>query len=70
MKEKTIIKELFEDIEKFGWDLVKDKIHFYKNAEKLQILNAVNEGISLCDCEFDDEANEYYNDTYGEEESN
>lgn len=70
MKQKTIITELFADIEKFGWKVVQDKINFYLKKEKQQIIDAVNEGISLCDCEFDDEANEYYNDTYGEEESN
>ena len=46
MKNKTIITELFEDIEKFGWNLVKDKIHFYKNAEKLQIYDSFIAGIT------------------------
>lgn len=75
MKQKTIITELFEDIEKFGWDLVKDKIHFYKNAEKLQIINAhysanielmkeiVPELLDKCLNDFED-AEQYHKETY------
>lgn len=71
MKQKTIITELFEDIEKFGWDLVKDKIHFYIKAEKLQLYDSFVEGITTALTEEPFYlAQKYYKETYGEEESN
>jgi hypothetical protein len=71
MKEKTIITELFADIEKFGWDLVKDKINFYKKAEKLQMYDSFVAGILT---PLTEEpiylAHKYHKETYGKEESN
>jgi hypothetical protein len=70
MKQDTIITELFADIEKFGWDLVKDKIHFYKKAEKLQIFDSFVGGITTALTEEPIYlAQKYYNETYGKEES-
>lgn len=81
MKNKTIITELFEDIEKFGWKVVQNKINFYLKKEKQQILDShydaairiveikFPEKIEKCTNDFQD-AEQYYKETYGEEESN
>lgn len=69
MKQKTIITELFEDIEKFGWKVVSDKIKFYTRAEKDMLnLSYLKGKIDKANDSGDFE--QYYNNNYGEEESN
>ena len=69
MKNKTIIEELFADIEKFGWDLVKDKINFYTRVEKDMLnLSYLKGKIDKTNDSGDFE--QYYNNNYGEKESN
>lgn len=76
MKQKTIITELFADIEKFGWKVVKDKINFYRRKEKQQIKNAYDsedrEVYTSEERDYNKElsSDEYYIKTYVEEESN
>lgn len=65
MKQKTIITELFADIEKFGWKVVQDKINFYLKKEEEQIETAVTYGNRM---EFYDGSEtagkQYYKETY------
>lgn len=76
MKQKTIITELFADIEKFGWNAVRGKINFYRRKEKQQIKNAYDieyrEVYTYDERDYNKElsSDEYYIKTYGEEESN
>lgn len=72
MKQKTIIAEVFEDIEKFGWNVVSTKLNFYLKKEKQNLLKTWIDGKEddrFGNTVFED-AEQYYNDTYGKEESN
>ena len=69
MKEKTIIKELFEDIEKFGWNVVSTKINFYLNKEKEQMEKSFTQETLDFKYGIWENFEQYYNNTYGEEES-
>ena len=56
----TIIEELFKDIEKFGWKVVENKIKFYLEKEKQQIINSYNDGQSHSFSNYKD-GEDYYN---------
>jgi hypothetical protein len=60
----TNIEQLFADINKFGWKIVEDKINFYKEKEKQQIIDACIEFGMHRDETNRERGEEYYNLIY------
>lgn len=59
----TIIEELFKDIEKFEWKAVENKLNFYLEKEKQQIINSYTDGQSHGFNHYKD-AEDYYNQVF------
>ena len=60
----TNIEQLFADIKKFGWKIVEDKINFYREKEKQQIIDACIEFGANSDETNRERGEEYYNLIY------
>jgi len=63
-KKMTNVEELFVDIEKFGWKVVRDKVKFYKKKERQQIIDACIEFGASSDETNRERGEEYYNLIY------
>ena len=59
----TITEELFKDIEKFGWKVVENKINFYLEKEKQQLIDTYIDGQSHGFNHYKD-GEDYYNQVF------